>query len=101
MPQYLSTCPTQDFFSHASFARMHRRQQIRPPITESPPRQSHFASLAAASFAPGGSCSLEQVGGSAKEVRHKAERKIPGNAASMHAEGSKASRPLARAAITK
>jgi hypothetical protein len=48
-----------------------------------------------------GSCSLGQVGASAKEVRHKAERKIPGNAASIHAEGSKASSPLAGNVITK
>jgi hypothetical protein len=40
----------------------------------------------AGDLASGGSCSLGQVGASAKEVSHKAEAKIPGNAASIHAE---------------
>jgi hypothetical protein len=62
--------------------------------------QIPHASLAA-NFASGGSGSLGQVGASAKEVRHKAERKIPGNAASIYAEGSKASSPLAGPAVPR
>lgn len=41
------------------------------------------------------SCSLGQVGASAKEVSHKAEATIPGNAASIHAEGLNGASPLA------
>ena len=99
MPQYLAPV-----LRRTSSAMRHL--QDTPYIAESrfdyrvTAEQSPLASLAA-NFASGGSCSLGQVGASAKEVRHKAERKIPGNAASIHAEGSKASSPLAGPAVPK
>jgi hypothetical protein len=61
--------------------------------TDSPPKK---VSCQAGDLASGGSGSLGQVGASAKEVSHKAEAEIPGNAASIHAEGRNGGGLLAR-----
>jgi hypothetical protein len=85
-----SFCPTHEL---SSLRRCHNATHRADPSTDSPPKK---VSCQAGDLASGGSGSLGQVGASAKEVSHKAEAEIPGNAASIHAEGRNGGGLLAR-----
>ena len=93
LPRCLSvftSCPTHLHHLHHSCTTTNNAMQQVEWSTESPARKVTLPGRKAFS-ASRCSSSLGQVGASAKEVRHKAEATIPGNAASIHAEGKNAS----------